>query len=94
VGADAGSMESVIRAQDSMAVRSAGRASSRYEPSETRWAHQNVQAEQASMIFRKTASASVVPSASPFSKSSPVCPMVFVTWARQRTPTPAALAKV
>jgi hypothetical protein len=31
-------------------------------------------------IASSTASASAVPSASPFSKSSPACPIVFVTW--------------
>ena len=40
------------------------------------------------------ARASRVPSASPFSKSSPACPMVLVTWARQSTCTPAARANV
>jgi enoyl-[acyl-carrier-protein] reductase (NADH) len=38
--------------------------------------------------------ASIVPSASPFSKSSPLCAIVFVTWARQSTRAPWALANV
>src|SRR5258706_16033035 len=51
-------------------------------------------AQKAPTILSSTASASLVPAVSPFSKSSPDCPIVFVTWARQRTRTPAALAKV
>src|SRR5205807_1563990 len=46
------------------------------------------------MIAPSAAKASCVPSASPFSKSSPACPMVLVTWARQSTRTPAQRAKV
>ena len=41
----------------------------------------------------RTASASLVPSASPFSKSPAICPIVFVTWARQRTLAFLARAK-
>src|SRR5207237_6869200 len=46
------------------------------------------------MIAPSAAKASRVPSASPFSKSSPACPMVLVTWARQSTRTPAQRAKM
>lgn len=49
---------------------------------------------RARTIVSSNTSASSVPSASPFSKSSPDCPMVFVTCARQSNRTPAALAKV
>ena len=45
-------------------------------------------------IDSSTFSASVVPSDSPFSKSSPACPMVLVTWARHKTALPRARAKV
>src|SRR5271170_3316891 len=41
----------------------------------------------------RTARASRVPSASPFSKSSPPCPIALVTWARQSTRAPLARAK-
>jgi succinate dehydrogenase/fumarate reductase flavoprotein subunit len=44
-------------------------------------------------IASRTANASAVPSASPFSKSCPACPMLLVTCARQRTAAPLARAK-
>ena len=44
------------------------------------------------IITARAAKASRVPSCSPFSKSSPACPMVLVTWARQSTRTPAERA--
>jgi hypothetical protein len=47
-----------------------------------------------SMIAARTARASVVPSASPFSKSNPACPIVLVTWARHSTCAPMARANV
>jgi hypothetical protein len=46
------------------------------------------------IITLSASNASRVPSASPFSKSSPACPMVLVTWAMQSTRTPAVRANV
>ncbi len=48
---------------------------------------------RASMTLLSTESASRVPSASPFSKSTPSWPIVLVTCARQRSRTPADRAK-
>src|SRR5262245_35642709 len=42
----------------------------------------------------RTFNASVVPSASPFSKSRSACPIVLVTWARHSTDAERARAKV
>jgi fatty acid desaturase len=50
-------------------------------------------AYKAAMMWVSTASASLAPSASPFSKSAPSWPIVLVTWARQRMRTPADCAK-
>src|SRR5262249_56243573 len=44
-------------------------------------------------IVARICSASEVPSASPFSKSSPIRPIVLVTCARQSTRAPVLLAK-